>query len=232
MLLSIVSADPPFLHVSPRAFTLIEILAAVALIGILAMLLAPSLQKGLIQAKQAHSLSNMRQIGQMISLYCGENNGSLPCGWNPEAKQTWYQQFRQAGLIDYKKDRGVLVCPLMNAANGKKNISTITSYAMNNFLGDRSNKQAWEGINKIQSASQLSATAMLFNSFYDPGSESWKFSATPSDGYNHIVPADGKHVNVLFLDGSVQGLPASDPRLTSAGKRGSQEWLFWTGITK
>lgn len=231
-MLSIVSADPPFLHGPHRAFTLVESLVAVVLVGVLVMLLVPSLQKALIQAKVTHSLGNMRQIGQMIGLFYGENDGSLPCGWNPEAKQTWYQQFSLAGLIDYKKDRGVLVCPLMNTVNGKENISAVTSYAMNNFLGDRSNKQAWEGINKIQSASQLSATAVLFNSFYHPGSQRWKFSATPGDGYNQIVPGDRKHVNVLFLDGSAQVLPASDSRLTTAGKRGGEEWLFWTGNTK
>ena len=49
-----------------RAFTLIEMLIVVTIIGILAALLAPALQKSLESARAVHCANNLRQCGAAL----------------------------------------------------------------------------------------------------------------------------------------------------------------------
>ena len=61
-------------------FTLIELLVVVAIIGMLASLLMPSIQNSLWKAKQAKCISNLSQIGVAVQQYVAdpENNQQFP----------------------------------------------------------------------------------------------------------------------------------------------------------
>ncbi len=61
-------------------FTLIELLVVVAIIGMLASLLMPSIQNSLRKAKQAKCISNLSQIGVAVQQYVAdpENNQQFP----------------------------------------------------------------------------------------------------------------------------------------------------------
>lgn len=61
-----------------QGFSLVELLVGVAVIGLLTGIAFPAIQGGMGKAKLSQDLSNLRQIGQGILLYTGENQGNLP----------------------------------------------------------------------------------------------------------------------------------------------------------
>ena len=61
-----------------QGFSLLEMLVAVAVIGLLTGIAFPAIQGGMGKAKLSQDLSNLRQIGQGILLYAGEDQGNLP----------------------------------------------------------------------------------------------------------------------------------------------------------
>jgi len=58
----------------PRAFTLIELLIAIAIIGILAALLLPGLSRARIAAKAAKAKVELRQVGIAVQLYRNDHD--------------------------------------------------------------------------------------------------------------------------------------------------------------
>ncbi len=65
---------------SKRAFTLIELLTVIAIIGILAAILIPTVSAVRESARASQCTSNMRQIGQALAMYVNDNNGYAPPG--------------------------------------------------------------------------------------------------------------------------------------------------------
>ena len=63
---------------SLAAFTLVELLVVVSIIGLLAGLGIPAVQGGLAAARKAESASQLKQLGTLAVAYTAENAGSLP----------------------------------------------------------------------------------------------------------------------------------------------------------
>ncbi|MDR1145274.1 MAG: prepilin-type N-terminal cleavage/methylation domain-containing protein [Verrucomicrobiales bacterium] len=63
-----------------RGFTLIELLVVVTIIGILAGLAVPGINKALNTAKQTADVANVRQLGLILFTLANEENGSFPSG--------------------------------------------------------------------------------------------------------------------------------------------------------
>jgi len=62
------------------AFTLVELLVVIAIIALLISILLPSLGKARMAANVVACASNMRTIGQLMTIYQAQNRGDLPPG--------------------------------------------------------------------------------------------------------------------------------------------------------
>src|ERR1700748_1802818 len=70
------------------AFTLIELLVVIAIIAILAAILMPVLAKAQARAKEAESLSNLKQWAVAQNMYVDDNNQYLPLTKIPAGNYT------------------------------------------------------------------------------------------------------------------------------------------------
>jgi prepilin-type N-terminal cleavage/methylation domain-containing protein len=75
---------------NPRGFTLVELLVVIGIIALLVSMLLPALQKAREAGNRAACLSNLRQIGLMITLYANENKDQISLGCRSNVYQDNY----------------------------------------------------------------------------------------------------------------------------------------------
>jgi prepilin-type N-terminal cleavage/methylation domain-containing protein/prepilin-type processing-associated H-X9-DG protein len=115
-----------------RAFTLIELLIVIAIIGILSALLLPALARSKISAQRIQCVSNLRQLGIGMQLYWNDNDGQCFttrtvstnggvihwCGWldgtKPEGQRPY--DFSYGKLYPYINASDVRLCPSLNSS--------------------------------------------------------------------------------------------------------------------
>jgi prepilin-type N-terminal cleavage/methylation domain-containing protein len=134
-----------------QAFTLLELLAVVATIAILAALLLPILSKTKIKAQQTSCMSNLRQLGFAWATYADENNELLVESYPTNNAYVWVkgnmhnpaeagdQSLVEAGkLFSYTRNAAVYHCPAdQGVPLVGKVLPTVRSYSMNCFMGGR-----------------------------------------------------------------------------------------------
>ena len=97
-------------RVSYIAFTLVELLVVISIIGLLAGLAVPAISNGLKSSKAGACLSNLHQIGVATMAYAAENSFKLPdSGSNNVA--AWPTTLAALVSTDTKSKKSIFVCP-------------------------------------------------------------------------------------------------------------------------
>lgn len=108
------------------AFTLIELLTVIAIIGILAAILIPTIGRVRESARSASCSSNLRQIGTALILYAGDNRDTFPSatrsklpeesgtGTSVEWTKSLGRYLPQRGATTTAQEHPVFICPSAN----------------------------------------------------------------------------------------------------------------------
>jgi prepilin-type processing-associated H-X9-DG protein len=195
-------------------FSLIELLVALC-IGVLVMgLLLPAVSKARQAAGQAACASNLRQWGQAVQLYAGENHNYLPrrgqgvestaqidrdADWfnalPPVMGMPAYQTLIATGRTPGIAERDVWLCP----QRPDRLSGYLFTYGMNMWLSTWSAPQP-DRIDRLSDVSTL------------------VFMADAPSGHCSVVPANADYspaarhagrVNIVFLDGHVEAPSSS-----------------------
>lgn len=133
-----------------RAFTLVELLAVIATIAILASLLLPILSKATAKAQRTACLSNLHQLGVAWLSYKDDNLGFLVPS-HPDNPEVWVhgdmsiptectnsELVRLGKLFPYTQNENIYRCPSDKGMNfGGQVVRNTRSYSMNSFMGGR-----------------------------------------------------------------------------------------------
>jgi prepilin-type N-terminal cleavage/methylation domain-containing protein len=139
-----------------RGFTLLELLAVVATIGILAALLLPVLGKAKIRAQQTRCATNLRQLGYAWVMYYNDNAGRLVESYPVNNSNAWVlgdmtipeqagdlDLLRRGKLYSYNPNVDIYRCPADKGVRlGTKSVATVRSYSMSSFMGARASNEA------------------------------------------------------------------------------------------
>lgn len=91
------------------AFTLVELLVVVAILGLLASLLIPVTQKAIASGRTGKATANLRQIGVLLNSYAAENNNCLPIliRWGNEDNTWWQRVLSESAGLPVKPPQGL-----------------------------------------------------------------------------------------------------------------------------
>jgi prepilin-type N-terminal cleavage/methylation domain-containing protein len=205
----------------PRAFTLIELLTVIAIIGILAAIIIPVVGKVRDSARGSKSLSNLKSIGQAMLLHATEKKERLPTLHNGWAQPFWTTQIEPFLVKAHKQSEysvngaQATVSPIFFdplVADGDH--GTVSDYGANKDVIVPGNPDLGQGtsLNKIRNPSRLvlAATAAAAAGGSGKRGGSWYIEtvAYVGDPTTNVRPDDRGKGNVLavFADGHASSM--------------------------
>jgi prepilin-type N-terminal cleavage/methylation domain-containing protein/prepilin-type processing-associated H-X9-DG protein len=207
-----------------HSFTLIEMLAVIAILAILASLLLPGAARVKVRAQTIRCMGQLRQLGLAMALYCDDHQGLLPAAhaevpWENRAPPPWTWP-----LLPYYGTTNQLSCPAYSRFHHRS--------PFNYFMGARAAFIEAGG----QPASVFLPRIALPTQYILSGDCNYPFSPSDADPDNYTVdtlfatnpPAHGRRVNVLFADKHVSTAPRFDAAtMTHSFTTPGMEWNDW-----
>lgn len=193
---------------SRTGFTLLELLATISVISVLAVMLLSAAGGVRNKAKSAQCLSNLNQIRIASQLYSQDNdNYTVPPHFNEALKP--YVEVGQSNIAERPKN--VWICPADRRVNKDSGIGPI-SYAYNPLLVGWPNDGYFEQSKaKLATINNPGKKIMIIDA-----DAYWCCYATPTAAFRH-----SQAVNAIFFDGHVETLKFSDPA-------GLYDHSYWT----
>ena len=220
-----------------HAFTLIELLAVIAIIGILSALLYPAISKMQEKAKVTKKVSNLRQIWIAHALYVGDNDGRIVPAQDYSDRGNRVESNRMnwrsciakyllaADTVDTSEANKmqIFIDPCFKSYDA--NSPTRTGFAMNVRPGlpdDKSENAYWAGSSSIAKDFRLIAiTDASRRIFLADSATEWFFGTSgkpaSTDGVLDMTRHEnGKKGMALMYDGSTKLLTVGDAALASS----------------
>lgn len=202
------------------AFTLIEVLVVVAIIGLLAAILIPSLARSRESARAVVCKTNLKEWGNAMLMYVNDNRGTLPFEDrpNPENDVNGDKVWDETGWVCWfdsmdryfgskKADEKVKICPTVtwNHPNREESYKMNSKLAETNIAGDPDKQKYERAYRKLGTLHRPSSTVILFDGDVGGGTPTaptlsfkgrWRASKGRDDvNYRHL-----KSTNILFAD--------------------------------
>jgi prepilin-type N-terminal cleavage/methylation domain-containing protein/prepilin-type processing-associated H-X9-DG protein len=193
-----------------KGFTLVELLAVLAVVGLLAAITIPVVGSIRERARASRCLSNLRQLGMAIPLYAAENKGAVvPSRIGYGDDQYWPYLLAPFLSLDSTRTtpRGsrtdtVLTCPTEKAdpLGATENIVGlyVIRYTINSHIAEVNNLLTLPQVSRRERVKNLNpARTMIFMDSFSGGSLG--FASTFASTYPH-----GGKTNVAYIDGHVE----------------------------
>jgi prepilin-type N-terminal cleavage/methylation domain-containing protein/prepilin-type processing-associated H-X9-DG protein len=151
------------------AFTLIELLTVIAIIGILASILIPVVGRVRDSAKASVCLSNLRQVGLAAMVYALDNNDKLPdagAGQDPQ----WARTLSAYISLPVTQSASIFVCPgaLLPVEESSNPNDVVVTYGMHAGLMPRG--QPAVALGQIERPTEVILAADMCQ---DPNNRGW-----------------------------------------------------------
>jgi prepilin-type processing-associated H-X9-DG protein/prepilin-type N-terminal cleavage/methylation domain-containing protein len=154
-------------RVSYIAFTLVELLVVISIIGLLAGLAVPAISNGLKSSKAGACLSNLHQIGVATMAYAAENSFKLPDAGagSPE----WATTLASFVSTDTKSKKSIFVCPGCEKPVQEGTGTTVAvTYGMHGGLMPKGGTAS-----NISSVVRATEVILAADMCQDPGNKGW-----------------------------------------------------------
>ncbi len=232
-----------------RGFTLLELLAVVATIAILASLLLPVLGKAKLKAQRTNCLSNLRQLGIAWITYKDDNSDFLAETY-PTNAEVWVQGdmtkaaeatntslIERGRLFHYNPSVAIYHCPSdKGVLIDGQTVPSVRSYSMNAFMGYRDPRLPpiparaasfipfFAKYNDLPRPDQMWVLIDEDERSINEGS----FIADPTAGIWYDLPAlsaqrHGFSYTIAFADGHAEVWRLTDPRSPNVCRRGTEQ---------
>ena len=211
------------------AFTLIELLIVIAIIGVLIGLLMPTISAARESSRRVSCASNLRNVGAALMAYAADNDRKLPVFNDPCGAWLWDISRRTRGaILKTGAVRDSFYCPSGDLQNTDelwdyRDGWTVTGYwwLMRRGSGQLANagdvlgpanepafrKKLRTAIDQERAAElELVTDATISQGTWPTRSFSGISGGWPGHRSNHLMPSNSKlaaGTNILFLDGRV-----------------------------
>lgn len=193
-----------------QAFTLIELLICIAIIGVLVALLFPAFKQAMAAAQQTKCVANFRAIGQLLATYAAENEGQTPPTLTPN-NYNWSEIIGKAPKADVYLGYLVPASSIWRCPENKLQLLDFESnwggeiggsYTINGFIPPYQLGYAFENryvSNRVANFTHPSQLYAVFEGTYFR-------SQVGGGGYGQTRWPHGNSMNILFADGHVESL--------------------------